>query len=116
MMAGLMQSSLCHFRGQSFQGCRQWETGNIGISQFELSTQGTSGPCICPTKDEQRSTTEDVVSANFPHHQSAIPRYMAQVPPNVDVKLSGRGTKLLIVTLAIPRDMAREPPNGCEAF
>ncbi|XP_015079609.1 transcription initiation factor TFIID subunit 12b-like [Solanum pennellii] len=73
MMAGSMQSSLCHrgnFHGQSFQGCRQWETGNNGISQFVLSTQSTSGPCICPTKDEQRSTKEDVVSANFPHHQS----------------------------------------------
>uniref|UniRef100_M1A174 TATA binding protein associated factor n=1 Tax=Solanum tuberosum TaxID=4113 RepID=M1A174_SOLTU len=66
-MAGLMQSSQFHrgnFHGQSFQGCRQWETGNNGISQFELSTESASGPCICPTKDEQRSTKEEVVSAN----------------------------------------------------
>lgn len=59
MMSELMQASQFHegnFHGQPSQGCRQWETGNNGISQFVLSTESEWGPCICPTKDEQRST------------------------------------------------------------
>lgn len=71
MMAELMQASQFHrgiFHGQPSQGCRQWETGNNGISQFELSTESKLGPCLCPTKDEQRSTMAEVVSANFARH------------------------------------------------
>ncbi|KAK4365641.1 hypothetical protein RND71_013521 [Anisodus tanguticus] len=48
-----MQGSQFHqgnSHGPLFRECRQWETGNNGISQFELATERKWGPYICPTK------------------------------------------------------------------